>query len=774
MNKQIGKSRTLTIDEIAFLYTVAMGALLHSVKIPEVVASFLVLPSLLIVPCLFGKTILTMLRFLSGVRMFKSLSKAFVNIGVSDAVSAYTISWMLGSYLMATALLVLTLLHLPTIVESFPTLVLILIVFNLTYERYKGCQNHICRQLEAQLNNVKFYSYLIVAMLIAFIGIGITKMFFPFPSIVGRCYFLLPWQVQGAYRIVENGYFAGVRFPDPLFTALSFSLFNVEPLNLLWSASFILAATYTLGIFLLSYRISKSLEIALLSGLFGVFILSAGPIRPSFFITLNSNAIMRAIFPFALYAIYEKMVTDKYRPENVTKTIVLLGLSLICIFFTVRKVYLLNWTTEGTLFFESATLPIFMIVIPLMGVSLSFLLRDKSTRGLFVLVFLCSTIFFFMHMDEGLIYTSVMVFFIIIYKLVKGRFGRPLILVLALATFVFVGLQWLNVWNIYSTNLISSFWSPETKLIRPIDVFDIKRADLESGYGDIILYLAILGCVFALTSKKKEDKMMTGMFLLTTSVFFLPEYQAIRVSSQVFPFMAYVLAVAFYSIHRMIVSFNEIKRSSLNKVVSALITVIMLAAIIPPLIAPVYEISFRLSSPKDPFSYNSIAEYEYEAADWIKRNLSETTILMSDYRTTLIMNSLGVKIWLFGKGMSGTTAGLKTRQALEIIKFKVFEANSSKEASQCIVNELPSYMDAKEIAYVEYAGMKQENITFAIVLSSRTVKWIEKEGIDDIVHAQYFEVPSKYLKLFSDTEYFELIYQIDCYLYVYKVKSVVP
>ncbi len=758
---------TLTVDEIAFWYIILVGVLSYNITIPAIIASFLALPSVIIIPCLFGKVIIRISKMLSRVSILRLLTETFTDIIPCDSISFYTISWMLGSHVMATMFLILTFLHLPNMVKILPILILVLIASNLIYERYELCGNDLYNFCQKFKNNIRFYLSWIVVITIALTAIGLTKTLQPFPFPWGRNYYLLPWNVQCAYRVVESGWFTGGRWPDWLFPAVSLSLFNVEPMDFTWSASFILSAIYASGIFILSRKISRNLGIAVLSGVFGVFI-NSSPISIDQLMPYRSAAIMYAIFPFVLYTIYQKIGIRKYRLQNVMKTVIMLGLSLTFSFSIIKCVYAWERTLAYTLFFESTLLPILMIILPLIGIPFSLLLKDESIKSLFVLVFLCSAIFFFMHMDESLLFTYAMILFVAVCQLMKGRFGRPLMLTVALVTSASICLQWLNILNIDVSNPISRFLYPVWFSSTPKDIFDIKKVDFAFAYRDIILALAALGCIFALTSKKEQDKVVVSMLFITLLVFFSPEYPTIRAYKQLAPFMAYILSTAFSSIHnRISLLFNRIKHPNLNKSVSVLVIAVTLAAITQPLVSPIYELSLKLSSPQDPYSYCSIAKYEYEAADWIKTNLPETTIIISDYRTMIILNSLGNKIWLVHKGMSATELVPESQQVMYAIKFNVFKANSSEESYYNIMNLLP-FISAKEMAYMKYIGASQKELTPVVVVSSRTMKWIEQEGMADIVHAQYSEVPVEYLSLFSDERYFELIYTIGNYLYVYR------
>jgi hypothetical protein len=111
----------------------------------------------------------------------------------------------------------------------------------------------------------------------------------------------------------------------------------------------------------------------------------------------------------------------------------------------------------------------------------------------------------------------------------------------------------------------------------------------------------------------------------------------------------------------------------------------------------------------------------------------------------------------------------KSQELLNIIKNEVFKANSSEEAFHKILT-LPKLMHVQDKRYIEYAGIRQDDLTFIIVLSSRTVKWINQQDINDVTEAQYMNVPLEYLKIFTDPKYFKLIYKDENgLLYIFKL-----
>lgn len=740
-------------------------------NLSQFMLSILALPCIFIFPYFMGKIILNVIKIFCELK--KSSVCIFLSHAFQDSISLYGISWILGVYVTNLLLFFLTIFHLDILSKTFFHIIIFIVLCQLLYNIYKA--KHCGFSLRASVKlKLRYCVFSLILVIIASVGTAITRSYFPFPSIVGRTYFLLPWQVQDAYRLTQNGYYVFRRIGDTIFQAIALSMFNVEPLGFLWAAPFALAAMYVLGVFMFVYSLTNNLKFSVLCGLFGFFSLSAGPIRPSFFITLNSNELMRAFFPWLLCLTYNKLKSFDYKFKDVFKVATISGLFYLFSRLSIEFLYGLNITMEDYFFFWLLKIPILMLILPFMVFFLSFLLKNEANRELFYMICLFTIVYLFMHLDESILYTLALLCFILTYKLVDRKY---FIFAISFISFIFVGLQWFDVLNIKSANLLSSLLIPKLRLSQPVDIFDIKRGDFKMGYEEITISLMILGCCYLLFSKKREGKLMVTVFLEFLIIFFLPEYQTIRFSSQIFPFMAYILSSAFYFIYKTI---SKVKNPSTvrwhikvskRSIYSILLLASLLIAFIPPLVKPFYSLSYMLSDPHNPYSYRLIANYEYEAAKWIKTNTPSETIIISDYMTSLILSSIGNKYMLFGRGMDGTEAGKLTAHALEIIKFKIFGANSSDEAHYYIRNILPSYIYFNEKFYVNYNGKKMEDFTFIVVFSARTVAWIEKESLRDVTHMRYSRVPQNLLNLFEDPKYFELIYRnSEGYLYIYKVK----
>ena len=161
-------------------------------------------------------------------------------------------------------------------------------------------------------------------------------------------------------------------------------------------------------------------------------------------------------------------------------------------------------------------------------------------------------------------------------------------------------------------------------------------------------------------------------------------------------------------------------------------------------------------------------------ADWIRENLPKNVAIISDYETIMILTSLGNKMWLTAKGMdvNDLSRNEKCKQILQIIKYEILQINNTENICKSI-QKLRSLIHIQERNYMSYVGTNPNELIFIVIFSSRTEKWIEQEGINDVMEPQYTKVNPVYIEKFNSSIYFKILYKIDEYLYIFEVKRCV-
>jgi len=765
------------IEVILFFYLIVIGITSHLLCIPEAVKAFLALPSFLVLPWLFGNSLLY-------------ISERLFHRAPQRSVWAHFIfSWLIGVFSLSVLSAMLQFFKQSAILANLHILVLLFITLSLVYKSF------LQKSKERYQVIISRYSHNLRVDLLLCISIGlipalIARIHVPF-GFFGYGYMLPTIINQPALRMIEHGYMdLSLRWPEYLLTALSCMIFNCEPMSFNWSLPFLLAPLYSIGLYLLSYKLFKNRMLSLLTALFGPFINVGTTYRTLFFGQFienpRSNTILYSIFPLTLLLTQEK-ISDKYYKIR----------DVIVSLFTLTVFWMAQYILVESAWFRAQALglprgyrlqvirPIAMLIAPLAGSLIpEFFLANEFSKANFTQLLLIALVFQIFHEKECLLFILTLLLYILLIQLSKKKavliieilnrkrmfnLSRLAFYMVIISAFLFIFLQWINVLNIYSSNLLSSLlWSPlGSAELR--NTFIVKRLWFEDANSPIILALLIVGLFHILLSKDRKKLLILTMFSLTLLIYFLPDFWTYRAYKEFSPFMAIVLAISVCSIYELIFrTLNWLNRTNINKYLAPLALALMLSIIIPTLVFPVYtRFSFTYSNQQ---YYTCIADYEYQAALWLKENTPENTKIISDYRTMVLIIPLSNKIWLTDRQMNVLSLPDEDRQLVSYIKNNIFLAPDSKHAYEAIWN-LSNRIPWQENPFLECTGLSESNITFVVIISARTVKWIEQQGIIDVAFPQYVNVNPKYLEIFLDTNYFELLLNIDDKIYVFKVKD---
>jgi len=296
--------------------------------------------------------------------------------------------------------------------------------------------------------------------------------------------------------------------------------------------------------------------------------------------------------------------------------------------------------------------------------------------------------------------------------------------------------------------------------------FDTKYRIIEKANTPIILLFSVFGSIFAVFSKRREHKIMLGLYSFAILTYFLPEWYMVRVIHSVLsPSMAFIIAHAVLSIAEM-----TSKRSAFNK---TMMLTLLLMILIP---SGLYSVMETYSFIKPNYEYfTEMKRYEWDVGFWLRENTRETERIISDYRTMLNLNPLAQKIWLTPIGMYGQSLDWNAvynsngTNLLKYIKDEIFQAPSSEHAYKAII-ALKRVIPWHESYYLDYCGINETDFEFLVVITPRTWQWIMQEGYEDVHTINYKNVPIDYLKIFKDSRYFEEIYSYNNEVYVFKVK----
>jgi hypothetical protein len=759
------------MDLISLSYLLIATLIFHFIDVLDFMKVFVALPTFIILPWLFGKSLLHTFEELS----HKSLQH--------NSWSHFIFHWLIGTYLLSVLAALLQLLRQPIILANLHILILSFITSSLTYRIFLEKSG---KNTQAITHNYS-QNLIIDLLLCIFIGLVpalIARTHIPFGYFGGG--WLLPTIIgQTALRLIEHGYIdlPWSRLPEYLLTALSCMIFNCEPMNFNWSLSFLLAPLYSIGLYMLSHRLFKNRTISLLTAFFGVFINIGSTHRTFFFDQFienpRSNTILYAIFPLILYTIDKEILNNrKYKIKDIITSLFTLAIFLMSEYIILEsdwfKAQVLNLSIGYRLYVIK---PIGMTIIPFIGFLITkFLIKSKFSKENFQQLLLIAITFQLIHQMECLLFTLTLFLYILFTQLTKEKnqkrsfiHSNLLFYTIIIFTFLFIIFQWTGLIKIYSNNPLSSLLFPSLKRSEQQNLFINKRLWFEDANSPIILSLLIIGSVLIILSKNLKKLLILTMFSSTLLIYFFPDLWTYRAYKEFSPFMAIILAISAYEITELIAkTSNRLKKTLIKQYINLLSYTLILFIVTPSLVLPVYtRFSF---TPPGQQSYTIIAKYEYETALWLRENTPENTRIISDYRTMILITPLANKIWLTEKQMNVPSLNNEDQQRVSYIKNEIFLAPNSKHAYEAIWN-LSNQTPWDEQLFLESTKLSQTNITFVVIISTRTVKWIEQQGINDISLPQYGGVDQKYLEKFLDINYFIQLINIDNEIYVFKVKT---
>ena len=195
-----------------------------------------------------------------------------------------------------------------------------------------------------------------------------------------------------------------------------------------------------------------------------------------------------------------------------------------------------------------------------------------------------------------------------------------------------------------------------------------------------------------------------------------------------------------------------------------LIIVVIVAFLLPSLINPVI-VKF------EKFPGSKMMDYEYTTALWLRYHTRETDLIISDYWTMMLLNPISNHIWITDKKMFASDLDPEYIPILNRLRNEVFKASSSREAYEALLNLskiIIAEIDWVEQYYINCMNISIDRLGFLIVITPRTVTWIEY-NISDVITPSFSYVNQKYLLIFNDTNYFDLVFFIPQKVYVFKL-----
>jgi hypothetical protein len=553
--------------------------------------------------------------------------------------------------------------------------------------------------------------------------------------------------VRPVKRMLNDGYLhMELRLPEIILIAIATGLTRSSSLYIVYFGRYLLVLLLAIGTYMIVKIIFNDRVAATISSLF-VYLVNSGSSKTLFggyfvntpFYTFHSNEILFSTMPF-LFLLSYKFLDDLSKEKQMYNRfliILMISLSLITniLLFSERfGDYSMDWPRRTK---EYEILPIAFLAILLISIFLLVLLKQDYSA--IYLSLISSSI---IHPKESLVYISFIILFLVLFlfAFVKINLRTYLLQSLMLQksinllsifcyasmiiTSLFIFLQYFKVLSLYSTNILSFLINPNYSSQKPINLFPEKFEMLINANYGVILYLIIFLAIFlSISSNESKDKVLLCMVMLTLLFYFLPDYWTKRAFGVMTLFISILIGRGFSQLIEKIQLTSRIKKYLM------MILIIGLTILIST--SPLLD-RFTTTFIKNKHSF--VADYEYGLSSWLEEHTLINEVIISDYRTMYLLNSLSGKILIFDYQFLASILSESDKRVLSYIKQQILLQNDTQEMFRKLkelrnIITLPWY----ERKFIESTG-KNAQIDFLIVVTPRTCEWLSKPGIDDIIY----------------------------------------
>ena len=749
------------------LYVTIGGLLSHIPLIPEYIKTIIAVPSFMILPWLFGVSIIGAFRRL-GVTSVKLLWDYWL------------ITWFVGAFLLSILAVLLHILSLDVIVKKLHIIVtcvpVIYYIVGSKQKYHKPINGYLTIE---STKNAEDILCIAVSSLVGIAAAVISRARVPF-GYPGYGWMLPAIIHQPALRMMEHGYvdLSSGRWPEFVLTALISSLFNCKPLDLNWALPFILSAIYSFGLYFIVFRLFQDKYLALLTSLFGSFInigySTFTPFFGHFLENPRSNTILFALYPLILFEIDRLIDRIKAESERIVTSLFITNVVFVLVYVPIETgLFGLDMVIRN--FYIK---PIGLTVASLLPLTSEYLLpkiKKDIHKGISYKIlwpiFMLYLTFETFHKFEAILFIAVTNLFIMFRTLLTCNRRTSLVRIILLFTvgcYLFVLFAACGFIKIRTGFSFGALIWPQLKPRSSTDWISFKISALEKVNHPIILVMLIGGVATTLLSKDSLWLFLNAVFSSSLVLYALPELWTYRIYKAFTPFMATILAASvvipiewFPKYFSSKINFSlRIHKLLMSIDIKFCLMLLLVLVLLPTLVSPAYK---RFSDSPDGRYHSLISEYEYNAAMWLRSNVPENVRIISDVRTMIILTPLANKKWLIERKMN--VFNLPT----QYIKERILLAQDSKQAYQAI-SALHDRIPWHEQYFIEDVNYSLDG--FIIVISARTQRWLEQEGIADVEFPHYGEVDPSIIEKFMISNYFKLIYvSKGRELYIFQVQN---
>ncbi|OQX21930.1 MAG: hypothetical protein BWK75_02050 [Candidatus Altiarchaeales archaeon A3] len=772
------KERALTLDSIALLYILIVGGLCHILPIPEIVKGFLALPALLIFYYLFGKCVL------DGTSKTLNNYIFWLKLKKSDLISQFIFFWLFGYFIVTFLLYLLNTISTLLVYEFkiffiqdniLKYIFLYFFLFILFYKILKhlgyGYSNE--NRYDDLLKNISNEGInsktLLFFILFSMTMVSFSKMFIPFPYI-GELYISVAEDECSSSRLLNDGYLAlGTRYVILQFNSIGHVFFGIEILTLNWVVPYLLFFILMFGIYMLSYSISKNKFISLFGSVSGS-LFAATIIDIPGVALVKGNMLYVVLLPLILFFINRNFCftkTDTLKKD--LHSLIIIG----CVFVLISFFSLIYVPP----IFELSTYQIllkylFLLTLILILVLFGTFYKKEVMFTFLIILFICFTF----HSQEFILFFGIIFLYLFGLIIIKSNspYGHYFIIFMIFLSLLFFSVQYFSIINFTD----AQYFTKEIYSNMGMDSYNFtyKLNRIEEKSNSIIWLFAIIASIFILIygQKKYMQKNILIIFMSYSIVlvYFLPESATIRIEKFMCPFIGFLVGWGIFHISKF---FNQ-----------KYIYFFAIFFIICMLFATSFSLVYEFAKPPMGYTYYpKFAYYEYESCSWMRTNIPENTILVTDRFSYFTMAPLSQKIYFMNLDMN---KDMGTTQKYDINKWMMINEIFHAENSEYAYNNLKKLekmhiVDDISKAYVTMKTIKDpqfEHFSSVIVITGRTIKAFDntkKTKNQYILPIEWYyslnkiNPESRYLKIFNDQKYFTLLYNNSDYIYIFGVNS---
>ncbi|CEG11528.1 membrane hypothetical protein [groundwater metagenome] len=745
------KERILTIDSLGLLYILVVGGLCHILPILEIVKGFLALPGFLIVPYLVGN-------------VFVPKKTRENEKGLYEKISGFVITWMLGLIVLTIGAMILEVLNLFNLFYYIVS-IFIIIWIKILSQTCSGKRPVINGSIKILI--ISHYKEFIIIAIMLLLPIILLMGLSPFPTKNAGDSFRF---CLGIYQIINQSLIPqlGVYFPflEIIIASLTI-IFNIHSFTIFWTGTFFSYFVYGFGIYLLGYRLSNNKALSLLMVLFAIF--------PFWSKTMNLYRFIPQtwiyfIFPYVLFVIHG--ILHQNLPKIKTKNLIKLGfVSLI-----------ISW-----LAYEFST-----ILLPTSNYS-------PNIRVLYFMLFWIFNIILLrliFNTKDSIIIGTIFAFLVMIH--------HPMSFLAIAFLILYISLYFLSKYNvsyyyivaytlIFSVSIAIIFHVPA--YFYPTGIFNVhyynlgfsEKVDLLSYvFSYFTLFLFIIGTLYIVLIRFRDISSLSFLVMSLSAMFIylLNVEILIRMLPFFLVFAVFIVSQGFlFVIH----NFNNLSYKGKRFSIVPIILIITLICIFGPILNYLNDIT-TVGADSGISTISSFDKEEYDAALFIEKNLPNAIIISDPWTQNII------------SGLSGTQ--------------NLGEMNGGGNIKRCIQKIIISWdsVDAYNLSMTilsknistDYSIIKKEDIfqqqeiavirgnrfelNFTkkdplIVITPRTIKYGKYSSAwflaktKSYIWEDMFPVKgtldsrSPEIEKFFNSTYFELIYNDENKIYIFKVKN---